>query len=149
MAKTAKPKAAPKPRGKAKAQAARPVIGQGKLRELMRMAKSVRTDTAEIRGEYGAAVKEAVDNHHLNRKVLRVLVDLERMSPENLKVFLEDLEHGLDISGLQQRADSVPAFDFKPESGKGEDGGEDGETEAVADKGTVRPFPRPHSVAAE
>ena len=93
---------------KPKTDGARPAISQSKLRSLMASARSTKADIAEIAGNFGEEVKAAVENNHLNRKVFRQITALDRMEPEKLKLWLEDFEHYLDISGLQARADFGP-----------------------------------------
>lgn len=115
---------------KARKDGARPAISKSKLLSLISSSRSAKNDVAEISGGLGSEIKEAVEKNHLNRKVFRQIVALDRMEPEKLKRWLEDFEHYLDISGLQARADSAPDL-------------------ALGEEDNVKPFPAPTSVAAE
>src|SRR5579859_92154 len=119
---------------KPKTDGERPAISQQKRESLMATARGAKKDIAEISGSLGEQIKTAVENNHLNRKVFRQIVALDRMEPATLRRWLEDFEHYLDISGLQARADSAPELPIA-----GEEDGED----------NVKPFPSPTSVAAE
>ena len=131
MAKT------PKPDDKAKPSEVRAVIAEAKLKSLLRSARSARKDLTAIAGTLGEEIKQAVEKNHLNRKVFRTIVDLDRLEPEKLRDWLDDFEHYLELSGLAERAKSVNPMGFGP-------GGKD-KPKAV----NVRPFPPPGSVAAE
>jgi len=130
---------------KPKTEGARPAISRSKLLSLMASARAAKKDIAGISGSLGSEIKQAVENNHLNKKVFRDLCKLDRMEPEELKLYLEDFEHGLDISGLQARADSVQTMDLGDGDGDGEDEGDEGGKK----RGKVTPFPAPASVAAE
>lgn len=105
----------------------KPAINQKKLRSLLASARSARADISEIAGGMGEAISKAVENDHLDRKAFNIVKSLDKMEPDRLADVLENLEHYLDISGLNERAASAPRLPI------GEEGDGD-HNEAEADE---------------
>ena len=92
-----------------------------KLKSLLATIRKAKEDISEQSGELGNEIKTITNKYHFSRRVIRLLAAYDRMSPEKLRVELEDLNHGLEASGLNQRADSAPAMQFgTDEDGDGE-----------------------------
>lgn len=134
----AKPKAketAPK-KGPAQAAAAptsgqvRKVITQNNLKILLEDCGTHKTRADSHNGKLREAIAQAVQHQHLNKKVFGLIRQLDKLEPETLLVYLEDLEHYLDISGLNDRADSVGKLPL----GQADDG-EEPETGDSAEEG--------------
>jgi hypothetical protein len=99
---------------------------------LLAQARKVKEDVGEIAGELGAAIKDASDNKHLNKKAFGIVKSLDRMEPERLADCLEHLDDYLEKGGLRKRAGQVMRMPL--------DGDE---------APNVRPFPQPRGEAAE
>ena len=95
----------------AKAADLRPITPQKKLRELLASHRAAKNDIDEIAGGLGSEIKTAVEKNHLHRKAFRVVLQADRMEPEKLADFLDNLDHYLEISGLRARAASAPKFE--------------------------------------
>ena len=123
-------------------------IGEKKLRQLLKEAKSASQDAHEITSSLGGKIASAVENDHLHKKAFATLRMLDKMTPEKLADYWDTLLYYMDISGLDERAKSAPRLSL--ENGKGEDGEEDDEEAPAAEakpKGAdVKPFPKPTSV---
>jgi len=96
----------------------KPAINQKKLRSLLSSARSARADISEIAGGMGEAIAKAVENDHLDRKAFNMVRALDKLEPDRLADVLENFEHYLDISGLNERAASAPRLPI----GEGDDG---------------------------
>ncbi len=83
-------------------------IGERKLRQLIKDARTAYKDVREIAGSFGAKVASAVEHDHLHRKAFSVCKTADRMEPEKLAEFLDALDYYLDASGLRERATSAP-----------------------------------------
>lgn len=110
------------------------------LGRLRSMKKSMDSDINAVRGTYGQAVADAVENKHLHKKAWSTAMREDKMEPEQLKLYYEHLDHYRDELGLIKRADSAPDLPMD---------GEDGDGEEDEKKGNVKQFPAPSSVAAE
>lgn len=122
-------------------------ISEKKLKALLNFARSTKKDMQELGGQLGQRIANAVENDHLHRKAFSIVRTLDRMEPEKLAECLDCLDHYLDISGIRERASKVQRMAFGP---GGETAAEDeDEDEEARQPSTVRPFPRPASVAAE
>lgn len=100
------------------------VISQKKLRALMASHRTAREEVSEVSGGLGTEVKNAVKNDYLNAPVFRLIMQLDRKTPEKLRDFLDDLQHYLDISGLEKRAQDVQPLDLRDRNGSGEEEGD-------------------------
>lgn len=90
-----------------KAQVARKVISEGKLTGLMRTCASLTQQGASLNGALREKIAYAVEHDYLDKQVFALIRRLDKMEPERLAIFLDNLEHYIDISGLGDRADSV------------------------------------------
>jgi hypothetical protein len=123
----------------------RETISANKLKSLMASARSVGKQVTEIAGGLGQQVKDAVENNHLDRKAFNVMRMADKMEPERLAEFLENLEDYFEKSGLNGRADSAQRLPLGDKKGEGE-----GEDENPNQGGSnVAAFPPPKAVAAE
>lgn len=102
----------------------KPAINQKKLRSLLSSARSAQADITEIAGGMGEAIAKAVENDHLDRKAFNMVRALDKLEPDRLADVLENFEHYLDISGLNERAASAPRLPI------GEEDGDHNESEA-------------------
>ena len=114
----------------------RQVTSARKLRELLGSARSTASDISELSGGLGSEINTAVEKNHLHRKAFRAAVAEDRMEPEKLAEYYEQLDYYRDVLGLTERAKNAPKLPM----GEATDGEEDG---------TVHKFPAPASVAAE
>lgn len=110
---------------------------EGVLKKLISHARKAKSDTGEINGDFGAAVKAAVDNHGLHKKAFAICKSLDRLEPEVLSDTLAHLDDYLVKTGLRKRADSVMRMPLE------------GEDEPRARAANVRDFPAPRGEAAE
>lgn len=129
----------------------REVISEKKLRSLLASARSAQKDIDEIAGGIGSEIKQAVEKSHLHRKAFAVIKTLDRMEPEKLADFLDNFEHYLEISGLNERAKSVIGMDLTSgEETEDEDGGKPArKPRGKGKKSNVEAFPLPQQQAAE
>lgn len=102
------------------------VISQSKLTSLMKAKRGATKDTAEINGQLGNLIREAVENNHLHRKAFSTICVLDKMENEKIADFLMHFEYYLDISGIKKRADAVMKMPLED--------GDEGD-------GNVHPFP--------
>src|SRR5690348_9501105 len=86
------------------------VIGEKKLRALFNSAKTTRARTSEIAGALGEEIKTAIEKNHLHRKAFRAVLAEDRMEPEHLAEYYEQLDYYRDALGLVERAKSAPRF---------------------------------------
>lgn len=132
-----------------KSKRGRAVIAEQTLKKLLRSQKGHKDDVDEIVGTMRSEIANAVENNHLNKKIFGWIKQLDKMEPEKLALMLDDLEHYLDISGLNKRASDVQDLDLKGQvAGEDDDEGE-GEETGKGPKSKVRQFPKPSAVAAE
>ena len=109
----------------AKAKDIGPQITERKLKTLLGKCRSTYKDQRALSGELGAAIAAAAEHDHLHKKAFTIIRSLDRLEPEKLAELLSALEYYLDISGLQQRAESaqrLPMDDDEP--GEDEDASE-------------------------
>lgn len=92
-------------------------IGARKLMGLLKDAAVLKQDVAELTGTFGNAIKDAAENHHLNKKAFRICAGLYRMEPDKLADTLDAMDFYLDASGLRERAASAPRMKI-PERGE-------------------------------
>jgi hypothetical protein len=71
---------------------------------LVRAVRSHEADKNEAVGSLGAAIKNAVEKQHLDRKAFGIFRGLMRMSDKKLATTLAHLEHYCSIGGLTERA---------------------------------------------
>lgn len=128
----------------AKPSEVRKVIAGQTLKRLLNAQDDVKTDVGKIRGAFGDQVKKAFEATPFDNGVFKFLGKLWKLTPERLAIALEDLEHGLEASGLNKRAADAPTLGLT----QTEEADEDEETDAKG-KSNVAPFPAPASVAAE
>jgi hypothetical protein len=77
------------------------------VKKLLKDLRGQAEDIAEIRGEMGAAVKDAVDNKHLHKKAFADVRRLDKLSAEKLADHLDHFLYYLDVTGLSDRAKSA------------------------------------------
>lgn len=130
---------------KVKPSEVRAVIPASKLRSLLASMRKTKSDVGELNGELGTEIKNGTNKYHFSRRVLRMLSTFDNLPPEKLAIELEDLEHGLEASGLNERAATAPRMQFGP----GEEAGEESDEGEGRSRANVRQFPPPNSVAAE
>lgn len=102
----AKPAAEPAAEVGAAGQA-RKAISKQALNGLMRSCANFKADADSATGSMREKIAYAVEHNHLNKQVFALIRRLDKLEPEKLLTFLEDLELYLDFSGLNDRADSV------------------------------------------
>lgn len=102
------------------------MTGERKLKELLGIARSVKNDVSELAGKLGSAIANAVEKNHLHRKAFRAAVAEDRMEPEKLADYYDNLDYYRDVLGLTERAKSAPKFSVI------EGGKDDGEAQAEA-----------------
>lgn len=129
-----------------RADGARKVISANKLKQLISAGRSTQKDVSSLTGTMREKIANAVENDNLNNSVFASIRRLDRMEPAKLKIWLEDFEHYLDISGLQERAESAPTLEFGPGE---EDDEEDDKVVDIDKKGRRKSMREPSSVAAE
>lgn len=145
-ASKAKTKPEPKTTEAVKPSETRKVIPATALQSLLRTMFKAKNDISTMAGELGTEIKNVTNKYHFSRPILKILARLNTLPPEKLRIELEDLEHGLEASGLNDRAKDAPALPFK---GDGDEDGDEG-GEAQGDEKVVRgAFPAPAGVAAE
>lgn len=118
---------------KAKPSEVKKVISGSKLKNLMAAKRSAKKDTAEIAGQLGQMIRDAVENNHLHRKAFGTIVMLDNMEPEKVLDFLDHFNYYLDVSGIQKKAEAAPRLPM------GDGPGEEGEEESEGDN--VHKFP--------
>lgn len=96
------------------------------LRSLISKSKTNASKTAELNGDTGQAISNAVDKHGLHAAAFKLVRKLERMGAVKLMAFLTHM----DDYRAKLQLDKLAAADIP---GLGEDG-EDAETEADKDK---------------
>jgi hypothetical protein len=107
----------------------RPVITENNLKKLMRSCNSLKGQQDSLLGSMREEIKNACDKQHLNKEIFALIRKLDKKTPESLNIFLEDLAHYLEISGLEARADSAPSLGMD----RGEVAEGDGDIEADED----------------
>lgn len=134
---TQEPAQAPKTEA-AKPSEVRMVIAGTKLKALLNAKKNLATDVGGLRGTFGDMVKKEFGKTPFSKKVFGFLGYLWNLTPERLALELEDLEHGLEASGLNEKAESAPSLGLKQQA-------EEAPEESGADN--VSAFPQPASAA--
>lgn len=119
----------------------RQVISSKKLKEVLNAKKDLRSDVQGMNSTFGDMVKRITQKTPFSKKVLGFLSVLWDMTPERLALELEDLEHGLEASGLNAKAATAPTLGLGKE--------EAGEDDEDPQSSNVRGFPNRGSVAAE
>lgn len=94
------------------------VISSGKLKKLISSHRSSVRDAAQIAQSLGAEIKDAVKNNHLHARAFKAICSLDKMEPEELRLYMDNFEYYYDVSGLKKRADSVMRM---PLEGGGDD----------------------------
>ncbi len=87
-------------------------IGARKLMGLLKDAAALKQDVSELTGTFGNAIKDAAENHHLNKRAFRICAGLYSLEPEKLADTLDALDFYLDASGLRERAASAPRMEM-------------------------------------
>lgn len=101
----------------------RPVITERQLKSLLSEGRKAKQNITDINTAFGGQVKEAIENKHLDHRAFRIIRGLDRLEPEKLRDTLDNLEHYLDIAGLNERAASAPRLEM--EGGEGEEEGDE------------------------
>lgn len=104
-AQSAAPGAPAAPKSPNKAQVTR--ISEGKLQTLLRTCASLKKQGETLNGSLREKIGYAVEHDYLNKEVFALIRRLDRKEPEALAIFLDDLEHYIEASGLGDRADAV------------------------------------------
>jgi hypothetical protein len=113
---------APAPESRqAKPSEVRQVISEKEMEDFLRACRTTKEDMDELRGAIGGKTNAIVEKYGHTKWALGVCRNLDRLSPEKLAIELDDLEHLLEVAGLNERAKSAPSMDFA----KGEDAGEE------------------------
>jgi hypothetical protein len=92
----------------AKPSDVRQTIPATKLKALLAVKRKAKNAVGEINGEAATEIKNVTNKYNYSRRVVGWLSVLDNMPPEKLAIELEDLEHGLEASGLNDRAKSAP-----------------------------------------
>lgn len=138
MARGKKPE--PEATEQVKPSEVRQVISSKKLKEVLNAKKDLRSDVQGMNSTFGDMVKRITQKTPFSKKVLGFLSVLWDMTPERLALELEDLEHGLEASGLNAKAATAPTLGL----------GKEEETDEEEPASTnVRGFPNRASAAAE
>lgn len=82
------------------------------VKQLIKDGRTAHQNIQSIAGEYGEAVKNAVEKHGVHRKALAIARQADRMEPPKLAEFLDHLDYMLDVAGLRERAKSAPRMDM-------------------------------------
>lgn len=130
----------------AKPSEVRKMPGKGAYKAILDSIRVAKKDVSSIAGTVGTERKAFLEKWGFNPKALRVLAMMDAMENEKLRDFIDCLDHGREVRGLNDRAASVQPMEF----GEGEEGEED--ESAGAEQGhrrNVRQFPAPPDVAAE
>lgn len=111
------------------------VISTGKLKKLISSHRSAIRDASQIAQALGAEIKDAVKNNHLHSRAFKMICSLDKMEPEELRLFMDNFEYYYDVGGLKKRADSVMRMELE--------GGEEDEEDEEGDgkKNNVSKFP--------
>lgn len=97
-------------------------LTEGKtVKALLVTAKRVGKKTAELNGELGAAVANAVEHKYLHRKAFSFINQLNKMEPEKLAEFKAHFDHYWIEAGLEERAESAPRMEMGEEAGDKKD----------------------------
>lgn len=121
MAKTTKPKASKKAKAakkpaasKTAAQVKHPAkqISENDLMRLLGRCNSLGTQAAEITGEMGNLVKQAVDGKNLDRTAFTIVRRLYKMSTQKLHSTLPALLLYIDMARLEEKLASEPQLDL-------------------------------------
>jgi len=87
-----------------------PQIGEKKLKQLITTARRTYKETRKASGELGEAISAAIEHDHLHRKAFAFIKAADRMEPEALAEYWHTLQLYMDMAGLTERVDSVPAL---------------------------------------
>jgi hypothetical protein len=117
----------------AKTEAASPQINQKKFNALASKARSSYKEGRAIAEEFGAAVAEAAEHDHLNKKAFAMFRSLDRLEPEKLADVLEAFAYYCDIGGLDKRASEVMRMPLEDDDA-GEDDEDGGKQKKLAAK---------------
>ena len=127
----------------------RRVISSAKLKKLLAADRSARHDVDSIVATIRERIAQAVEKDNLNKGVYGIIKRLDRLPPETLNIWLEDLDHMLDASGLRERAASAPQLSMAGEDPNETEADEEEQEKASKRKGSVTKFPQPRGEAAE
>ena len=78
------------------------------IKALLRSARQAKEGKDGINESYGSEVKAAVERKHLHRGVYGKIVQLDRLTPEELADWKDHFDHQWVASGLAERAASAP-----------------------------------------
>lgn len=84
------------------------------LKTCMSRAGSIEASMTESRGELGAFVKKAEEEHNIHRKAFKLTRQLDRMDQSKLAEFLRHFDHYRDIVELDKKA-GIDLFEEKGE----------------------------------
>lgn len=118
-------------------------INSTQIKKLLSKLRGHQDNIDEQKGSMGGAVNAAVEKFNLNKKMFGWIRWLNKLSPEKLATNLDDLDQLLDVSGLNERAMSVPKLPL-PTEGEAEKEPD----EAAKDAKNIRRFPAPAGATA-
>lgn len=78
-----------------------------KLTSLLALGRRTYKQVQSLSGEFGQAVANAAEHHHVHRKAFAVIRQLDRMENEKLAEFKAHFDDYYVKAGLQEREDSV------------------------------------------
>jgi hypothetical protein len=119
----------------------RKVISGKKLKELLNLKRDLASDMGKSREAFGQKLTKEFEKTPFDKHVLNFLYHCWTLTPERLALKLEDLDHGLEASGLNERAQSAPTLGLTQQ--------EEGDDDESDPPSNVRGFPNRGSVAAE
>lgn len=98
-------------------------IGVEDFKNLVRRCAARKKQTAEISGEIGKLVANAVENKNLDRVAFGMFRKLDSMSVEKLATTLACLDYYIEIGELEEKIEKAPALPIaRQEAGEKEKG---------------------------
>lgn len=73
------------------------------LKSLIKDGRILQEELAEKRGDYGAAIKNAVENHNLHKRAFAIAKGFDKMEGEKLVDLYDHLQHYMEVLGLNTR----------------------------------------------
>ena len=82
------------------------------LRSLLKEGRKMQSDVAELRGEHGASIKNAVENQNLHKGAFAILKRLDKLEAEKAADLWDHLRAYMDVVGLDTRIKSAMRLDL-------------------------------------
>lgn len=123
----------------------RQLISENNLKTLLRRVESYKKQTDTTVGQLREEIANAVETKHLHKGAFAFIRKCRNMTPEKLSEFLDHVDHYLEVSGENDRADSVGRLPLNDGPGEDDDGDPDegenvqGEVVEGADDKVSRP----------